>query len=137
MSSRAGLSSPLKQEAVYNPDSLSSKKISSCEWICPQSCRLSGPFFRDIHHGQIQHFQQAVVGGEHGFGFCHLAQLAVEALDGIGGVNQPPHLLRVLEIGAQVCPVVPPGWEIFGYFRSQCSPKVSKASSAACSSTAA
>ena len=69
----------------------------------------AGPLLRDVHHGQIQHFQQAVVGGEHGFGFCHLAQLAVEALDGIGGVNQPPHLLRVLEIGAQVCPVVPPG----------------------------
>lgn len=50
----------------------------------------SGPLFRDIHHGQIQHFQQAVIGGEHGFGFGHLAQLAVEALDGIGGVNQPP-----------------------------------------------
>ena len=67
----------------------------------------AGPLLRDVHHGQIQHFQQAVVGGEHGFGFGHLAQLAVEALDGIGGVNQPPHLLRVLEIGAQVCPVVP------------------------------
>ena len=76
----------------------------------------AGPLFRDIHHGQIQHFQQAVIGGKDGFGFCHLAQLAVEALDGIGGVNQPPHLLRVLEIGAQVCPVVPPGLEDFRIF---------------------
>ena len=67
----------------------------------------AGPLFRDVHHGQIQHFQQAVVGGKYGFGFGHLAQLTVEALDGIGGVNQPPHLLRVLEIAAQVCPVVP------------------------------
>ena len=43
----------------------------------------SGPFFGNVHHGQIQHFQQAVIGGEHGFGFGHLAQLAVEALDGL------------------------------------------------------
>ena len=58
------------------------------------------PFLRDIHHGQIQHFQQAVIGGKHGFGFGHLAQLAVETLNGVGGVNQPPHLPRILEIGA-------------------------------------
>ena len=44
----------------------------------------AGPLLRDIHHGQIQHFQQAVIGGKHGFGFGHLTQLAVEALDGIG-----------------------------------------------------
>ena len=47
-------------------------------------------------------FQQAVIGGKDKFGLGHLAQLAVEAIDGVGGVNQPPHLLRVLEIGAQV-----------------------------------
>ena len=52
----------------------------------------AGPLLRDIHHGQIQHFQQAVIGGKHGFGFGHLAQLAVETLNGVGGVNQPPHL---------------------------------------------
>ena len=37
----------------------------------------AGPLFRDIHHGQIQHFQQAVIGGKDGFGFGHLTQLAV------------------------------------------------------------
>lgn len=76
----------------------------------------AGPLFRDVHHGQVQHFQQAVVGGEHGFGFGHLAQLAVETLNGVGSVNQPPHLLRVLEIGAQVCPVVPLGLGDFRIF---------------------
>ena len=50
----------------------------------------SGPLLRDIHHGQIQHFQQAVIGGKYGFGFGHLAQLAVETLNGVGGINQPP-----------------------------------------------
>lgn len=27
----------------------------------------SGPFFRNIHHGRIQHFQRAVIGGKDGF----------------------------------------------------------------------
>ena len=40
----------------------------------------AGPLFGNIHHGQIQHFQQAVIGGEYGFGLDHLAQLAVKAL---------------------------------------------------------
>lgn len=42
----------------------------------------SGPFFRNVHHDQIQHFQQAVIGRKHRFGLGHLVQLAVEALDG-------------------------------------------------------
>ena len=44
----------------------------------------AGPFLRNIHHGQIQHFQQAVIGGKHGFTLGHLAQRAVEDLDGVG-----------------------------------------------------
>ena len=96
----------------------------------------AGPLFGNIHHGQIQHFQQAVIGGEYGFGLGHLAQLAVEALNGIGGIDQPPDLLGVLEVGAQVGPVVPPGLGNFGVFLSQCSPKTSRASRAACSSMA-
>ena len=47
----------------------------------------SRPLFRDVHHRQIQHFQQAVVCGKHRFGLGHLAQLAVEALYGVGGVG--------------------------------------------------
>lgn len=64
----------------------------------------SGPLFRNV-----QHLEQAVVRGEHGFGLGHLAQLPVEALNGIGGVDQPPYLLRVLEVGAQIGPVFLPG----------------------------
>ena len=98
----------------------------------------AGPLFGNIHHGQIQLFQQAVIGGEYGFGLGHLAQLAVEALNGIGGINQPPDLLGILEVGAQVGPVVPPG---LGNFRVFFCPSVlqrtSRASRAACSSTAA
>ena len=44
----------------------------------------SGPLFRNIYHSQIQHFQQTVIGGKDGFGLGHLAQLAVETLNGVG-----------------------------------------------------
>ena len=47
----------------------------------------SSPFFCNIHHGQIQHFQQAVIGGKDRFGLGHLAQLVVETLNGIGGID--------------------------------------------------
>ena len=45
MSSRAGWASPERPETAYNPDNRSSKNISSCEWICPQSCRCPVHFF--------------------------------------------------------------------------------------------
>ena len=69
-----------------------------------------------VHHRQIQHFQQAVIRGEHGFGFGHLPKLTVEALYGVGGINQSPHLLRVLKVGAQVGPVLPSGLRYFRVF---------------------
>jgi hypothetical protein len=68
----------------------------------------AGPLFRDIHHSQIQHFQQAVVGGKYGLRLGDLTQLAIEALYGVGGIDQPPYLLRVLEVGTQIGPVFPP-----------------------------
>ena len=74
------------------------------------------PFPGNIHHGQIQHFEQAVIGGENGFGLGHLPQLAVKALNGVGGVDQPAYLLWVLEVSTQIWPVVPPGAGDFGVF---------------------
>jgi len=71
----------------------------------PPTC----PLLRDVHHSQIQHLEQAVIRGKHRLGFGNLPELTVEALYGIGGIDQPPHLLRKLEIGAQICPVVTPG----------------------------
>ena len=46
----------------------------------------SRPFPGNVHHGQIQHFQQAVIGGN-GPGFGHLAQPAVEGRNGVGGAD--------------------------------------------------
>lgn len=85
----------------------------------------AGLFFGDIHHGQVQHFQEVVVRGEHGFRLGHLTELAVDALYGIGRIDQPPHLLRILELGTQVGPVLPPGLRYLAVFLSQRSEKES------------
>ena len=47
----------------------------------------SGPFFCNIYHSQIQHFQQTIISWKHRFGLGYLAQLAVETLNGIGGID--------------------------------------------------
>lgn len=54
------------------------------------------PFLGNIHHSQVQHFQQTVIGGENRLGPGHLAKLAVEALNGVGGIDQPPDFLGIL-----------------------------------------
>ena len=59
------------------------------------------PFLRDIHHGQIQHFQQTVIRGENSLGLGHLAKLTVETLDCVGRIDQPSKLFREFEIGAR------------------------------------
>ena len=46
------------------------------------------PLFRNIHHRQIQHFQQTVVCLENALGFCNLPQLPVKALDRVRGIDQ-------------------------------------------------
>ena len=57
--------------------------------VLPPTC----PLFRNIHHGQIQHLQQAVIGWEHGFRLGNLAELAVKALNGVGGVDHSANLI--------------------------------------------
>ena len=83
----------------------------------------SGPLFRNIYHSQIQHFQQTVIGGKDGFGLGHLAQLAVETLNGVGGVDQAPYLLGILEVGTEICPVGSPGLGDFRVFLVPALPK--------------
>ena len=58
----------------------------------------TGPLFRNIHHRQIQHLEHAVIGGEHRFCLGHFAKLTVEAFNGIGGIDEPAYLLRILEV---------------------------------------
>ena len=54
-------------------------------------------------------YKRQVIGGKDRWGFSHLAQLPVETHDGIGGADQPAHLLGILEIGAETGPIIPPG----------------------------
>ena len=74
------------------------------------------PFSGNVHHGQVQHFQQAVIRRKNGLGLRHLSQRAVKALNGVGGIDQPPNLLGKLEVDAQIWAVVSPGDGDFGVF---------------------
>ena len=76
----------------------------------------ASPFPGNVHHSQIQHFQQAVICREYGLGLGHLSELPVKIFNGVGGVDQPPNLLGVLEVGAEVGPVFPPGAADLGIF---------------------
>ena len=76
----------------------------------------SRPLFGNVHHRQIKHLQQAVIRRKYRLGFCHLAELTVESLDGVRGVNQTSDLLRKFETGAQISPVIPPGLQNLGIF---------------------
>ena len=95
----------------------------------------ASPLFGDVQHGEIQHLEQAVICRENSLGFSHLPQLPIEALYGIGRINQPPKLLRELEICAEICPVSLQDFEILEYFLPQISAKSSRAAGADCSST--
>lgn len=69
----------------------------------------SCPFFSDVLHSQIQHFEKAVIGRKYGLCLSHFLQLAVKALYGVGGIDQLTKLWWKLEIGAEICPVIVPG----------------------------
>lgn len=70
---------------------------------------VSGSLSGNVHHGQIQHLQKAVVRLEYGFSLFYILQLAVESLNNIGDVNQLPYLLRMFETGIEAHLVVPLG----------------------------
>ena len=67
----------------------------------------ASPFLCNIHHGKMQHFQQAFIRGKHRFCLGHLPKLTVEALNGIGRMDQSANLLGVLELGVEIRPDVP------------------------------
>ena len=62
--------------------------------VLPVSC----PFLSDIHSRKIQHFQKTVIRRENSLAFGYFPQLTVESFNRIGGLNQAPYCLRVLEI---------------------------------------
>lgn len=68
---------------------------------CPFLCYLYPPL-----QGRV--FSAGCLCREYGLGLCHLTELPVEVLYGIGGIDKPPCLIRVLEIGAEVVPVGAP-----------------------------
>jgi hypothetical protein len=54
---------------------------------------MPSPFLRNVHHGEIQHFQQTVIRRENCLGFGDLAKLAIETLNDIDRIDQPTNFL--------------------------------------------
>jgi hypothetical protein len=56
----------------------------------PAGEAFAGAFVLDVDDGEPEHLDDGVVAGEVASGFGDLAELVVQALDGVGGVEQPP-----------------------------------------------
>ncbi len=68
----------------------------------------ASPFFRDVLHSQIKHFEKAVISGKYGLCLSHFLQLPVEAFYGIGRIDQLSEFLWELEVSAEIRPVFVP-----------------------------
>lgn len=69
----------------------------------------ASPLFCDVLHGEIQHLEKAVICRKYRLCFGDLLQLAIEAFNGIGRIDQLSQFLRELEICAEIRPVFVPG----------------------------
>ena len=69
----------------------------------------SDPLFYDIHHGQIQQFEQGRTCREDRPILCYFPQQVVKVLYGIGGINQLSDLAQILKVCGKLRPVIPLG----------------------------
>jgi len=67
------------------------------------------------HQRQVEDLCGGLIGGEPAFGFDGASQDTVDALDGVGGVDDPPDFWGVIEDGDDAFPIAFPGlhdrWE--------------------------
>ena len=54
---------------------------------------VSRPFLGDIYHGQIQHFQETVIGWKYRLGFGDFPELAVKSFNRVRGIDQTADFL--------------------------------------------
>ena len=115
MSSRAGWASPARPKSAYNPDSRSSKNISSCEWICPQSCGDRSifwwyPSWPDTAFSESSHPKEipSLI--------LWPSSAAIKSLYGICGIDQAADRFRILKIGRKIRPVLLPRFRDLGIF---------------------
>ena len=57
---------------------------------------VSRPFLGDIYHGQIQHFQETVIGWKDRLGFGDFSELAVKSFDVVGRIDQASDCFWIL-----------------------------------------
>ena len=78
---------------------------------------LARPLPCDVHSGKVEHLEKNIVIGENSLVLRHFSQLPIETFNGVGGVDESPDLLRILEIGRKLRPVRQ-DLDILGYFES-------------------
>ena len=68
----------------------------------------------DALRRQVEHLAQGIVIGKGRLVFGNLAELAIQALDDIGGINNLPDLWRIVEEGTRDFPVFLPAFDAGG-----------------------
>lgn len=66
------------------------------------------PFLRHLHRYQIQLLQKGIIADKNALGFSGFTEMGVEILNGVGGIDDSPDLLGVLEHGSQLVQMLPP-----------------------------
>ena len=59
---------------------------------------VSRPFLGDIYHGQIQHFQETVIGWKYRLGFGDFPELAVKSFNRVRGIDQTSDSFRIFKL---------------------------------------
>lgn len=92
----------------------------TANWFIAARHSIGGSYFvgEDVAQGQPQELGGRLVAGEVPAGLDDLAQLHVQTLDGVGGVDHPAHLRREGEERDHVLPGPPPGLGDGGVLRA-------------------
>ena len=69
------------------------------------------PLLAGAVDAHVQQFQEALIVREAAFGLGQFSKLAMHCLDGVGGVNDAPDVVRIFEVGRQVLPFRAPGFD--------------------------
>jgi hypothetical protein len=66
------------------------------------------PLFRQVFDGKIKQLGGGLIIGEMLPGFNRFAQAAIQALDGVCGVDYPSDFVRIGQEGNDLLPIAPP-----------------------------
>ena len=98
---------------------------------------VSRPFLSDIYHGQIQHFQETIIGWKYRLGFGDFPELTVKSFNRVRGIDQTSDSFRILKYVERFAQLSFHDFAILGYFPLHFSSKLSSSANATSSVGAA